>query len=332
MPIAVQCSRCGGKFRAPDEAAGKRAKCPKCSASIEIRGEPATVCVSPATSAQTQEPIEPQQASMAETAKRAEAREQLKRAIDAYSKPIGRLNNTFGSSILLVILAGIVVWIFYSWILGVLGGIAVLAVLAFLGMRFEAPHTARAKQAAANVEKDYGVTHEESLRMLLSDDLLTKRIDSSSESKAFLAQVWGANMVQRIRDSEKEARYAHDPGTMQTAPENPEESAVDSACAVAGAKPDKPQVETWPTKVGVFCGLLTAFILWKTVIGGGLWGVLIAAFAASFLSIPFIMIFWALAAAAKVGDDTATVDRGAPRDSSAKPSAGEDNNSRHENE
>jgi hypothetical protein len=36
MPIAVQCSGCGGRFRAPDEAAGKRVKCPKCSALIEV--------------------------------------------------------------------------------------------------------------------------------------------------------------------------------------------------------------------------------------------------------------------------------------------------------
>lgn len=36
MPIMVQCSGCGGKFRAPDEAAGKRVKCPKCSAMIEV--------------------------------------------------------------------------------------------------------------------------------------------------------------------------------------------------------------------------------------------------------------------------------------------------------
>jgi len=36
MPIAVQCSGCGGKFRAPDEAAGKRVKCPKCSSSFVI--------------------------------------------------------------------------------------------------------------------------------------------------------------------------------------------------------------------------------------------------------------------------------------------------------
>jgi hypothetical protein len=36
MPIAVQCSGCGGKFRATDEAAGKRVKCPKCSTIISV--------------------------------------------------------------------------------------------------------------------------------------------------------------------------------------------------------------------------------------------------------------------------------------------------------
>lgn len=36
MPIAVQCSGCGGKFRASDDAAGRRVKCPKCSVEIAI--------------------------------------------------------------------------------------------------------------------------------------------------------------------------------------------------------------------------------------------------------------------------------------------------------
>jgi len=38
MPISVQCSGCGGKFRARDELAGRRVKCPKCSAPIEVPG------------------------------------------------------------------------------------------------------------------------------------------------------------------------------------------------------------------------------------------------------------------------------------------------------
>ena len=36
MPIAVECSGCGGKFRAPDQAAGKRVKCPTCSTTIAV--------------------------------------------------------------------------------------------------------------------------------------------------------------------------------------------------------------------------------------------------------------------------------------------------------
>ena len=38
MPISIQCSGCGGKFRAPDELAGKMVKCPKCSIVIRIGG------------------------------------------------------------------------------------------------------------------------------------------------------------------------------------------------------------------------------------------------------------------------------------------------------
>ncbi|MGA2061240.1 MAG: hypothetical protein ABSG67_12210 [Thermoguttaceae bacterium] len=36
MPINVQCPGCKSKFRAPDAAAGKRLKCPKCSALIMV--------------------------------------------------------------------------------------------------------------------------------------------------------------------------------------------------------------------------------------------------------------------------------------------------------
>ena len=36
MPIQVTCRSCRGTFNAPDSAAGKRAKCPKCGNVIEI--------------------------------------------------------------------------------------------------------------------------------------------------------------------------------------------------------------------------------------------------------------------------------------------------------
>lgn len=36
MPIQVTCSSCNSKFNAPDSAAGKRAKCPKCGGAIDI--------------------------------------------------------------------------------------------------------------------------------------------------------------------------------------------------------------------------------------------------------------------------------------------------------
>ena len=36
MPIKVSCHSCGGKFNAPDAAAGKKTKCPKCGGVIEI--------------------------------------------------------------------------------------------------------------------------------------------------------------------------------------------------------------------------------------------------------------------------------------------------------
>ena len=36
MSITVQCSGCGSRFRADDKLAGRRGKCPKCSAAIEV--------------------------------------------------------------------------------------------------------------------------------------------------------------------------------------------------------------------------------------------------------------------------------------------------------
>ena len=36
MPISVECRGCGRKFQTPERLAGKRAKCPKCSAVIEV--------------------------------------------------------------------------------------------------------------------------------------------------------------------------------------------------------------------------------------------------------------------------------------------------------
>ena len=36
MPIEVQCGQCGRKISAPDKFAGKRVKCPKCSATIVV--------------------------------------------------------------------------------------------------------------------------------------------------------------------------------------------------------------------------------------------------------------------------------------------------------
>ncbi|MGD9632027.1 MAG: hypothetical protein AB7G28_15275 [Pirellulales bacterium] len=36
MPIQVTCPSCSSSFKAPDSAAGKKAKCPKCAGTIEI--------------------------------------------------------------------------------------------------------------------------------------------------------------------------------------------------------------------------------------------------------------------------------------------------------
>jgi TM2 domain-containing membrane protein YozV len=38
MPIVVTCPSCGSKLKAPDTAAGKKLKCPKCQAPIAVPG------------------------------------------------------------------------------------------------------------------------------------------------------------------------------------------------------------------------------------------------------------------------------------------------------
>ena len=39
MAIVVHCNKCGSRFKAPDNAAGRDAKCPKCKATIMIPGD-----------------------------------------------------------------------------------------------------------------------------------------------------------------------------------------------------------------------------------------------------------------------------------------------------
>ncbi len=48
MPIALQCSGCSAKMNAPDTAAGKKVKCPKCGATLVVPG--ATKAAPPAAS------------------------------------------------------------------------------------------------------------------------------------------------------------------------------------------------------------------------------------------------------------------------------------------
>src|SRR5262245_45627521 len=40
MPISVTCGSCGTKLSAPDHQAGKRGKCPRCQATVELISAP----------------------------------------------------------------------------------------------------------------------------------------------------------------------------------------------------------------------------------------------------------------------------------------------------
>jgi len=55
VPIQVSCPSCHGSFKAPDSAAGKKAKCPKCGGVIEI---PTPVVAEPVYEA-VEQPVRP---------------------------------------------------------------------------------------------------------------------------------------------------------------------------------------------------------------------------------------------------------------------------------
>lgn len=59
MPIAVACSTCGRSFKAPDSAAGRRAKCPKCGAVLPIPGPESSAPTPPQPTAPAPEPPPP---------------------------------------------------------------------------------------------------------------------------------------------------------------------------------------------------------------------------------------------------------------------------------
>jgi hypothetical protein len=57
MPISVACPGCSTKFKAPDAAAGKRIKCPKCGGAIAVTpGAATTATASTATNSATAPP------------------------------------------------------------------------------------------------------------------------------------------------------------------------------------------------------------------------------------------------------------------------------------
>jgi hypothetical protein len=62
MPIAVLCPACGARINAPDGAAGRQGKCPKCKAALIIpgRASPSAVRgVAPATYRTPAQPMPP---------------------------------------------------------------------------------------------------------------------------------------------------------------------------------------------------------------------------------------------------------------------------------
>ena len=222
----INCPHCEKTLKVVEELSGKRGKCPACGQAFLVpafSGGSATSAIqsherpensknrivgtSLGTPAQSQEkPIQPHQIQNEPTPQEEQIREQLRRIIDAYSKAIGRLSAPFGYLIVLAILAGIIVCLSYSWLLGILGGSGVVALLAFVNNRLEVAERKRAKENIAALEKNSELTHEELLDLLLLQGGSRARLRRSAALKAIVVEVWGKSAIGRIQNEDQRQR------------------------------------------------------------------------------------------------------------------------------
>jgi len=119
-----------------------------------------------------------------------EALEHLKQIYHDFAKPVRWSMLTCGCLIILVIIAGIITGVSISWLLGILGGILLVALMVYMENRFEAHHKRHAKERVSAIEKMYGLSHEESFDLLFSTRSGTNASDKN-EWKAFVTGVWG---------------------------------------------------------------------------------------------------------------------------------------------
>jgi hypothetical protein len=147
MAILVKCGKCQAEFRARDDQAGKRGRCPKCSGPIEVPAGPPAAAVparaGPAAVAQPAKPVSPATAArparaaapavIAATPARPKSREQLQAEIlAALSGQIApaRVSWTYGLAALLVALVMVLLPLLY---------VALIALVA-MAMYYHAVH------------------------------------------------------------------------------------------------------------------------------------------------------------------------------------------------
>lgn len=141
-----------------------------------------------------------------------ESIEQLKQAYQDFARPVGRSMTGFGCSMALVVIAAIVVGASVSWLLGIIGGIAVIALLIFISNRVEAPHKKRAKERVSQLEEQYGLSHQESFDVLFSTRTEAATGDKN-EWKTFVTEVWGQAALTPTQKPEGTPESAAGPGS-----------------------------------------------------------------------------------------------------------------------
>lgn len=114
----------------------------------------------------------------------------LKQVYQDYAKAVGGSEATLGCLVMLIIIAGIISCFYISWLLGIIGSIAMLVVMGFISNRMEAPHKKRAKECVSQLEKQYELSHQESFDLLLATRSRAKDGDKR-EWRTFVTEVWG---------------------------------------------------------------------------------------------------------------------------------------------
>lgn len=131
-----------------------------------------------------------------------EAIEDLKQVYEDFAKPVGHSSTTFGCLMVLVIIAGIITCFYVSWLLGIIGSIALLVVMVLISNRVEAPHKKRAKERVSQLEQMYALPHQESFDLLLATRSGIKDGDKS-EWRAFVTEVWGDAVLASAQKQEQ---------------------------------------------------------------------------------------------------------------------------------